>query len=190
MTDRLLLIASAPTSDERHGAWARHDDAAEPIPADVAERLRVAGGAGVRARCGPERAALDTAERLGLAATVDGSLAGWSMGSWAGRRIEEIAADDPALFAAWRRDPAVGPPDGETLLALLERASRWLQDTPPGGRRRLVVASASMVRALVIAALDTAPDVFWRLDVAALSVGVLTRHDGVWRVRTVGAATI
>jgi broad specificity phosphatase PhoE len=190
VSDRILLIASAPTSDERHGAWARHDDTAEPISAEVAERLRHAGRGAVRVRRGPERAALVTAEALGLDATVDESLRAWSMGSWAGRRIAEVAADDPARFEAWRQDPAVAPPGGETLLALLDRTSTWLQDATPGGRRGVVVTSASVVRAFVVAALDAAPDVFWRLDVAALSVSVLTRHDRVWRVRTVGAAKI
>src|SRR6188768_2328569 len=134
MSDLLLLIASAPTSGERHGAWARHDDAAEPIPAGAAERLHRAGRGAVRVRCGPERAALDTAGALGLDANVDQSLEAWSMGSWAGRRIVDVGADDQALFTSWRQDPAVAPPGGETLAALLARTSTWLENETPGGR--------------------------------------------------------
>ena len=105
----------------------------------------------------PERAARDTAVAIGLA-------------------TEEA----PALAAWW------GPDHGEPLDALLARTAAWLDAVVLSERRAVVVASPPVVRALVVHALGAPASVFWRLDVAVLSVSVLTRAEDTWRVRSIG----
>jgi broad specificity phosphatase PhoE len=75
----------------------------------------------------------------------------------------------PPLAAWW------GPDAGEPLDAVLARTGTWLDTVT--GRRAVVVASPPIVRALVVHALAAPAPVFWRIDVAVLSVSVLTRAD-------------
>jgi broad specificity phosphatase PhoE len=188
MSARLVLIAAVPTATERRGAWPCFDDAAEPIAPLTAAWLREAAHGASEVRCAPERAAGDTAVAIGATAHVEPELAAWSLGSWAGRRPEDVAAEEPAAVDAWRHDPSSAPPGGESLRCLLRRTATWLDVLAVERWRVVAVASAPVVRALAVAALDADPAVFWRLDVSAPSVSVLTRHDGAWRVRTIGAA--
>ena len=49
----------------------------------------------------------------------------------------------------------------------------------------MVVASLPVVRVFVVHGLGAPASVFWRLDVAVLSVSVLTRAEDTWRVRSI-----
>ena len=156
MSTRLVAISSSPAPGQHRAVAPRPDDAPAPIDPATRARLVAACGTATVGWHAPERAARDTAAGIGLA-----------------------TAEAPALAAWW------GPDHGERLPSLLARAATWLDELAAAGPRVVVVASPPVVRALVVHALGAAPSVFWRLDVAVLSVSVLTRTEGQWRVRSI-----
>src|SRR3954454_8410932 len=84
----LTLVAHASTAATSRAVFAE-DEGLEPrgaAAAAAAPRLRRF----TRAVCSPARAAAETAEALGLAATVDAALADWDLGAWRGRALDEV----------------------------------------------------------------------------------------------------
>ena len=128
---------------------------------------------------------MQTADALGLEATVAAELDECDFGSWRGRTLADLHAEDPDAVAAWMQDPAAAPHGGESLLALLERVRGWLDARAGDGERVAAVTHAGVIRAAVVCALDAPALSFWRLDVAPLSRTVLHAHDGRWTVRGV-----
>jgi hypothetical protein len=157
MSARLVAITSSPAPGQHRAIAPRPDDEPAPIDASTRARLVAACGTATAGWHAPERAARDTAEAIGLA-----------------------SEEAPALAAWW------GPDHGEPLDALLARTGTWLDTVDLSQRRGVVVASPPVVRALVVQALGAPASVFWRLDVAVLSVSVLTRAEDTWRVRSIG----
>ena len=102
-----------------------------------------------------------TAERLNLQVETDDRLIEIAHGTWEGRLRDEIAANDPVRYRAWRQDPAhVAFEGGETVAQVLERwrdfAARFRPAAPA-----LVVTHDAVVR---VALLDVARrdlDTFW-----------------------------
>lgn len=134
---------------------------------------------------GPAARARQTAEALGLEATVAPELDECDFGAWGGRTLAELDTEDPGAVAAWIEDPAAAPHGGESLLALLDRVRGWLDAHAGDGSRVVAVTHAGVVRAAVVCALEAPAHAFWRLDVAPLSRTVLHAHDGRWTVRGV-----
>jgi broad specificity phosphatase PhoE len=183
-TTRLTLIRHAPSDATRRSAFPvdeRLDARAREEARALAPRL----GRFDAAWTGPALRAGETAEALGLQATVASELDECDFGSWRGRTLAELHADDPAAVAAWMQDPAAAPHGGESLLELLERVRGWLSARAGDGLRTVAVTHAGVIRAAVVCALDAPPLAFWRLDVAPLSRTVLHAHDGRWTVRGV-----
>ncbi len=96
--------------------------------------------------------ARETAEivgaRLGLEPIVDPRLAEGNRGDLEGRLWQDVAAEDPALYAAWR---AAGDrfrfPGGESLLEQQERVVAALVDITQAGRLpALVVCHGGSIR--------------------------------------------
>jgi broad specificity phosphatase PhoE len=183
-TTRLTLIRHAPSAATRRSAFpldeppdARGLDEARGLASRLGRFDAAWSGPGVRAR--------ETAEALGLDATVAPELDECDFGAWRGRTLAELHAEDPAAVAAWMEDPAAAPHGGESLLALLERVGGWLSARAGDGSRTVAVTHAGVIRAAVVCALDAPPLAFWRLDVAPLSRTVLHAHEGRWTVRGV-----
>jgi broad specificity phosphatase PhoE len=66
------------------------------------------------------------AERLNLPVETDDALIEIAHGTWEGRLRDEIAANDPVRFAAWRERPAeVAFEEGESLRDVLARWRRF-----------------------------------------------------------------
>ena len=110
-------------------------------------------------------------------------------GAWAGRSPADLAAEDPAALQAWMTDAEAGPPGGESLRALVDRVAGWMDDLP--GEERsvgLAVVDPPVVRAAVAHALGAGPVGAWRVDVAPLTVAVLTGRGGRWNLRSLGSA--
>jgi broad specificity phosphatase PhoE len=182
MMRKLVLLSAAPTAAQRRGAFVVD----EGIDRDALEQARRPSIlVGDECRHGPERRCAATAEALGIESTPLSSLRTWDLGSWAGRSITEIGNTDPESLGAWRQNPDAAPHGGETLTTFLVRVGDWL-DRASAGERVFAVADASVVRAGVIHALGADWRAFWRLDIPALSMSVLTSGSGTWRVRSVG----
>jgi broad specificity phosphatase PhoE len=138
---------------------------------------------------GPEPAAVQTAEALGLAPTVDQALRDRYYGKWNGRSLENLLAAEPEPVAAWLESPHTAPPGGESAADFIVRAGNWLATLPgPGvaddlrGARRTVLAVVhpAVIRAMVLHVLDAPPEAIRRLDVRPLSVVQLSQHAGNW----------
>ena len=184
-TTRLTLIRHAPSEATRRSAFPLD----EPLDARAARRGPCARPApGPRRRspgASPAARARQTAEALGLDATVAPELDECDFGAWRGRTLAELDDEDPVAVAAWIEDPAAAPHGGESLLALLDRVRGWLDAHADDGSRDVAVTHAGVIRAALVCALDAPAQAFWRFDVAPLSRTVLHAHDGRWTVRGV-----
>lgn len=102
-----------------------------------------------------------SADRLGVRVETDDRLTEIAHGTWEGRLRDEIAANDPARYRAWRNDPAhVQFENGETIAQVLERwrdfAASFRPDVPA-----LVVTHDAVVRVALLDATGRALDAFW-----------------------------
>ncbi|MFJ9076525.1 histidine phosphatase family protein [Streptomyces sp. NPDC102278] len=120
--------------------------------------------------------------RFGSGDPVPGheGLRGLAVGAWAGRALEEVAAEDPAAVGAWLTDPGYTPPGGESVAALIARVGAHLAELARGTHR--VVVEQAVVRAAVVHALDLPAPVFWRLDARPDTVTTLTGRAGRWNL--------
>ncbi|MEU9026267.1 histidine phosphatase family protein [Streptomyces sp. NPDC048383] len=108
-------------------------------------------------------------------------LAGPATGAWAGRTLDEVAAEDPEAVRRWLTDPEYAPPGGgESVTALIARTGAHLAALAPGTHR--AVAAQAVVRAAVVAALELPPAAFWRLDVRPATVTTLSGRAGRWNL--------
>ena len=171
---RLTLICHAATAAIRAARFPDDEDIApDGMPPPGAQL--VAG----RWLCGPERRTASTARALagGEAVGVDPDLRDWDCGTWRGRDLPALQRAEPAQLAAWLSDPAAAPHGGESLSALLARASAWLDRQAPGPARTAAVTHPAVLRAALVAALDSGPRAFWRVDAPPLCRARFS-HDG------------
>jgi probable phosphoglycerate mutase len=122
------------------------------------QALALAGelaGAGLAAVWSSDlRRAVDTASAVaasaGLEVSVDERLSESNRGRWEGRLMDEVAAEEPELFAAWRRpDPGFRFPGGESLVEHRDRARAALADVLAGSLPALVVCHGGTIRCLL-----------------------------------------
>ncbi|WP_327305530.1 histidine phosphatase family protein [Streptomyces sp. NBC_01298] len=108
-------------------------------------------------------------------------LSGQDHGAWAGRAMDDVAAEDPEGLRRWMTDTAYAPPGGgESVEALIARVGAHLGALAPGTHRAVV--GQGVVRAAVVWALELPPAAFWRLDVRPESVTALTGRSGRWNL--------
>lgn len=173
-TVRLVLVAPAMSAAQRE---ARFDDGSALEPAS-ASRVCLRS---VRVLSAPSPRCRGTAELLGLTVAEEpAALAGCAMGRWRGRRLDELAAEEPESVAAWLSDPDAAPHGGESLRALRARVAGWLDNLEPG--TVWAVAEPDVIRAAVAHALGAPEAALWRLDVRPLSSVELTGRAGRWNV--------
>ncbi len=102
-----------------------------------------------------------TAERLNLRVETDDRLIEIAHGTWEGRVREEIAANDPVRYGAWRNDPAnVSFEGGESTRDVLARwrafAASFVPTVPA-----LVLTHDAVVRAALVDTSGRDLDAFW-----------------------------
>jgi broad specificity phosphatase PhoE len=179
----ILLARHGQTGDNADGRiLGRRDPPLTAVGAEQAARLaaqlRDAGLAALWTS--PLRRAHATAEAVGAAtglvpAVLDDLLES-ARGRWEGRRVAELAVEEPAAWAAFvAGDPAFAFPGGESLREQGERTRAALAVVAAGPLPALVVAHAGTVRAaLALWGRPVPPEsalahgeVVARLDVAA-----------------------
>jgi len=176
----MLLIRHGPTQAVREAAFG-DDEGLETTAHARARELGPSLPSRCVAVCGPERACRETADALGLDATVAPALAACDVGKWTGRRLDDVAASDPAGLATWMSDPNAAPHGGESLAVFSDRIIDWLETaTITGDGFFVAVVDAGAVKASVVHALGAPANGFWRVDVSPLTVTELHGHQGRW----------
>ena len=182
----LRLVAHALTPGLR-GLVLGGDPEPDRAGLDAARSVRIEADA---AYCGPDPAAVMTAEAMGLSPIVDPALRDRYYGDWTGRDLEELLTVDPERVSAWLERPHTAPPGGETENDLITRSANWLADLAkptadpdavPADRRTVVaVVHPAVVRGMVLAALDAPAESLRRVDVRPLAMVTLSLHAGSW----------
>ena len=173
VTTRLDLVAHGASSATRVGRIP-DDEAIEASSVLALEALSGRLPLYGRVLTAPARAARETAAALGFDANVEAALRDCDYGRWRGLALTDVAAREPDGFAAWLGDPAAAPHGGESLTALIERVGAWLGESLSRDGATLAVAHGSVVRAAIVNALGAGSSVFWRIDVAPLSLARLS----------------
>jgi probable phosphoglycerate mutase len=105
------------------------------------------------------------ADRLNVKLETDDRLLEIAHGTWDGRLREEIAADDPERFRAWKERP--GSVDFEGGESLINVRARWRNFAaafdPPGPS--LVVTHDAVVRVAILDAQNRSLDELWDVKV-------------------------
>lgn len=122
----------------------------------------------------------ETAALAGRPPELSADLAECDFGGWAGRDIHDVAAADPAGFAAWLADPAEATHGGEPLEALHGRARRVLRRCRPG--TTVAFTHGGLIRAVLCEALSLPATTSTGVDIAPASVTELHAYDDNWRL--------
>ena len=177
---RLLLIRHAPTAATDSAAFPLDESLSEAGRALAAE-LRGALPTDPGVVCSPALRCRQTAVAAGLVGhAIEPAIAECDFGSWGGRTLAEINGADPEAVTAWMTDPAARPHGGESLLDLLARVGRWLDE-----RDESVVAitHGGVIKAALVHALGAPVATFWRITVAPLSIVELIHRCETWELR-------
>ncbi|WP_250284658.1 MULTISPECIES: histidine phosphatase family protein [unclassified Frankia] len=186
---RLTLVSHARTAAVRAARFGADDDTIDDaearraaaaatahtthMPEHTSEMSRTPFGRvlrGGRAWCDRSLRTRQTAQALGLSATPDPALRDLDVGAWAGRSLDEIS---PADLRLWTGDPAAAPHGGESVVDLLDRVAAWLAARATDPEHVIAVTHPAVVRAVLVTALRSPPEVFWRVDVPPLSATLL-----------------
>jgi len=121
-----------------------------------------------------------TAERTGVPVETDDRLIEIAHGTWEGRYRDELAANDPVRYRAWRSDPAhVQFENGENVAEVLARwrgfAASFAPNTPA-----LVVTHDAVVRVALVDAASRGLDDFWTTRVENGAYAVFDVCGGRW----------
>lgn len=181
---RLLLVRHAPTAATRTAAF--------PLDEELDERAReqAAGLAAVVPSRGdvlssPALRCVQTATAAGLDATPEPRVAECDFGSWAGRSLADVHAEDPQGAASWMTDPAAAPHGGESLADFCARVRTWLDEQAAQDGPAVVITHGGVVKAAVVHAMGAPLETFWRVDAKPLAVTELHAHDARWTVTRV-----
>lgn len=179
MTDvvRLTLVSHAMTEAMAAGRFPNDESLSE------LGRRQVARGAAThtyRELAGPEQRTRQTAQLLGLHAAAEPRLADLDYGDWRGQPMDCV---DPDSLRVWLTDPDAAPHGGESIVALVERVSGWLNSLSDNAIRTTAVTHPAVIRAALLVILDAPPKSFWRFDVAPVSRTVLHHKGESWTLR-------
>jgi broad specificity phosphatase PhoE len=187
MTLRFTLVTAARCGsllDERFDDG-RPLDAVGLREAEYAAGRLVGLAAAAFRYCSPSPRARQTGAVLGLSPLAQPALRDCDMGRWAGGRLDQVMAREPAAVAAWLADPRRAPYGGEPLTDFISRVGRWLDTRPPDAAADggvVAIADPGVVRAALVYALAAPPQTFWRFDPQPLSVARITGDPRSWAV--------
>jgi broad specificity phosphatase PhoE len=185
MSTRLLMISHPATPAQRKGTFP--DD--EPLDARGIEEAKAFRksvpamfDAGIDfALSSPALCARQTAESFGLdAVAIAQDLADTDYARWRGKRLMELAQEEPEALATWTRDPSAAPHGGESFDTLRQRVGHWLDDLPDDGTI-IAVTHAPVMRAAMLHVLHAPSTAMASIEVPPLAVIELQRSERGWR---------
>jgi broad specificity phosphatase PhoE len=183
---RLILVRHAPTSATRAAAFPG-DEPLDDAAADAARALAAAVPSHAEIVSSLALRCLQTAAAAGLEPRLEPELAECDFGSWAGRSLAEVHAEDREGARAWMVDPDARPHGGESLTAFAARVASWLDEQAGGDGWMLAITHAGVIKAAIVDALGAPLEAFWRIDVGPLSATELHTHDGRWTLTRANA---
>jgi alpha-ribazole phosphatase/probable phosphoglycerate mutase len=121
---------------------------------------------------------------MGLTVERDERLVEVGYGSWAGKSPEELKAEAPEAFAAFRADPWRNRPhDAEPMEAFTERVlAAFEEQVAAGGEHILIVAHAGVIRTVVAHTLGMPLENLYRIHLPYAGRARLHRVDGRTRI--------
>jgi broad specificity phosphatase PhoE len=182
MTATMIWICHAPTRALRRGIFPKD----EPIDARGAAQCAAMAPRLSRPDscwCGPELRARETAAAFGLDPGIESDLRDCDFGSWAGRDLREIQADQPESLARWIADPMAAPHGGESFAMVQERVTAWIGRREGESGQGIVVAAAAVIRAAALHALGAGIQFHGRIDIGPLSQAMTTHNGREWRLK-------
>ncbi|GAC69464.1 histidine phosphatase family protein [Gordonia soli] len=128
------------------------------------------------------------AQQIDVPVTVDEDLTETDFGAWEGLTFTEAAGRDPQLHPRWLADITVPAPDGESFADVGHRVERvkhrLLRQYP--GQVVVVVSHVTPIKLLLREALQSGPEILFRLHLDLASVSVAEFYpDGGSVVRLV-----
>jgi len=176
---RLTLVSHAMTDAMAAGRFPTD----EPLNSVGHRQVDASVELGVteRAYCGPEKRSRQTADLLGLQASIDTRLADLDCGRWRGDVLGRV---DSADLAVWLTDPTRAPHGGESVVDLIERVKGWMDSLTADRARLVAVTHPSVIRAAIVIALDAPAKSFWRIDIAPASRTVMHFRGHAWNLRS------
>jgi len=181
---RITLIAHGTTKAIRRASFPLD----EPLEDTEVAKLRALGWIAPRAshvQTGPEQRTRQTAAALGLEATATVDLKDVDYGSWRGKSLEEIHAQDATGLGEWLADVDAAPHGGESIADLLSRTDRWMGQRT-NSSHTLAVTHSAFIRAAIVLALCAPASSFWRIEIAPLSITDLRWSSHGWKLRSAG----
>ncbi|MBM0230795.1 histidine phosphatase family protein [Micromonospora sp. STR1_7] len=186
----LRLVAHGHTTALRRARFGGQDDGLDDGGLRAALTLAPAvqdrrGHLGATDVCvsSPAAAAIQTADALGLAPSVEAALADCDYGDWTGRSLQEVAADEPQALHEWLSSPDAAPHNGESVAAVRDRVGHWLDGQRGRGRRITAVTHPLVIRVAVVHALGLPVATYRQVDVEPLAIVRLTGHGSRWQLR-------
>ncbi|OCJ10239.1 histidine phosphatase [Rhizobium sp. AC44/96] len=182
MMTRLTWICHGATAANRQARFPLD----EPLEADAVSRSAAIASSLPRADAvfvSPALRARQTAEALGLPATVTPELSDCDYGHWAGRSITELHATDPDAVAAWMTEPSAAPHGGESIESLHARLAAWLELRKGEGGHTIAISHAPVIRAAIMVALQAPLSSFWLADIEPLALVRMTSNGSRWSLR-------
>lgn len=187
MLARLTMIASGAALGMRKGRFP-NDEALEPQALERARAMAASPRRADRVWTSPALAARQTAQALGLEASVEPLLAEQDFARWAGRSFEEIQAEDADGMAAWFADPDAAPHGGETLSAVSQRGAALVERLAGEGGHTIAVTHPVLIRAAIVHVLGAPLSSVWKIDIEPLSLTDLRNDGRRWVLRASGVA--
>ena len=185
MPTRLTMIASGATPGMRKGRFP-NDEPLEAKSRAGAAALASSLGRADRVWVSPALAARQTAEALGLQATIEPLLAEQDFARWAGRSFEDVQAEDPEGMAAWFADPEAAPHGGEPLSAVARRGTVLIERLAGEGGHTIAVSHPVLIRAAIVHVLGAPLSSVWKIDIEPLSLTDLRNDGRRWVLRASG----
>lgn len=178
-TSRLLLVRHAPTAATRRSAFPA-DDPLDDRGREAASKLGSLLPRRIEVLSSPARRCVQTADAAGLSTRIDGGLGECDFGSWAGKTLADVHAQDPAGVLQWMREPTAAPHGGEDLASLVERVAGWLESRHDYESVTVAITHAEVIKAAVVHVLGAPLQSFWRIDVDPLSITELHARERRW----------
>jgi broad specificity phosphatase PhoE len=188
LVTRISLIAHATTRDLRAATFGG-DAPIDDVGRRAIQKLGGTLGRVDHAWTSPLLRARETAEALGLNATIDDRLRETDFGKWTGMKFNQVLVRHPHKLFSWIKNPSTAPHGGEAIPQVMERVGSWIRERGKDDGHTVAVTHASVIRAAIVYVIEAGLPSFWRIDVVPLARVDLRTNGRRWVLRSLGPMT-